>query len=142
MSDLAATAPSKPKRGALFLRLGIAHAIAYPVAIAWSVAAIPLCVISVPEKLLADIPVDIDPWKFAHDFGAGARDAGTAALRLILLRIIVAATVPFLLEHLLVLPWAVRGSDRTRRFSWWSTAAITGIAILGGGASWLWLVLR
>lgn len=138
---VAAEAPAapRPRRGPFFLRLGVAHALAYPIAIAWSVAATPLCVASVPEKLLADIPIDIDPWKFAHDFFGGG---GAAALRLIIIRMLVAACVPFAIEHVLVIPWALRGSTRTKRFFWWSTAAISAIAIVGGVATWLWLVLR
>jgi hypothetical protein len=118
----AADAPPAP-RGPFFLRLGIAHLLAYPIAFAWAVASIPPFIVTLPPSFLVSAPVD-------------------GVVQVVLHRLAWPSIAVFVLEHVVVVPWAVRGTDRARRFFFVSTAAITGIAILGGGAFWLWLVLR
>jgi hypothetical protein len=142
-AEATTTAPAKKRRGPFFLRLGLAHLLAYPLAVAWAVGATPLCVASIPDKMLMDLPLDLDPWKFAHDFmGGSSHDAATAGLRLVLVRILWAALVPFVIEHAIVLPWAIRGTARARRAFWIATGAIAAIGVFGGAADWIWLIAR
>lgn len=113
----------KSARGPFFLRLGIAHLLSYPIAFAWAVAAIPPFIVTLPQSFLVNEPVE-------------------AVVRVVLHRLAWPSLGIFVAQHLVVVPWAVRGTDRARRFFWWSTGAIAAIAIVGGGAFWLWLVLR
>jgi hypothetical protein len=121
--------PAKPARSAWseqrrrLQRYAIAHGAAYPIAFAWAAASIPL-VIHIFHNLL-DSQDDIAVGQFVvHKL---AWPAGVA----------------FALPHLLALPWAF-GADtaRWRRFAWIGIGAVAGTALVFGGASWLWLVLR
>ena len=116
-------------------RLLLAHALAYPQAFAWAMAAIPLSIVAVPEAALSDASVDV-------------------VVQIVLRKLAWPAIGVFVVEHVAALPWAFArdaASDglagassvvRARRRFWLATAALFAVALLGGGASWLWLIFR
>jgi hypothetical protein len=125
----------RARRGAP--RLLLAHALAYPMAFAWAIAAIPLAIVSVPDALIGDASVE-------------------NVVQIVLRKLAWPALGVFVVEHLLAVPWArarepmtLAADDpdrsrvtRARRAFWLTTGALFAIAIVGGGASWLWLVYR
>lgn len=116
-------------------RLLLAHALAYPQAFVWAMAAIPLSILAVPEAALSDASVDV-------------------VVQIVLRKLAWPAIGVFVVEHFAALPWALAkdgASDgpagassvvRARRAFWLATAALFAVALLGGGASWLWLIFR
>ena len=107
-------------------RLLLAHALAYPVAFAWAIAAIPLSIVSLPDAVVMDGSVD-------------------TVVQIVLRKLAWPAFGVFVVEHLAAIPWAradVSHAPRARRVFWIATGALASVALVVGGASWLWLVLR
>jgi hypothetical protein len=100
------------------------HFISYPLAFLWAVAAIPLT-----------IHVSV------HRLDALGDDQ--AAANFIVHRLAWPAGASFLVTHLFAVPW-ILARDRRRgvRIFLTSVAIQAALAVLSGGASWLWLVLR
>ena len=107
-------------------RLLIAHGLAYPVAFAWAIAAIPACIVSLPDAVVMGGSVD-------------------AVVQIVLRKLAWPAFGVFVVEHLAAIPWArahASNAPRARRGFWIATGALFGVALVVGGASWLWLVRR
>jgi hypothetical protein len=105
-------------------RLFVAHVVAYPLAFLWAVGGIPLTIHA-----------------SARDFDALGDEAAASAL--IVRRLAWPAGAAFVLTHLLVIVWLTAGDDRRgqRRFLT-AVAGLAALGLAGGGASWLWLLLR
>jgi hypothetical protein len=101
-----------------------AHFIAYPVAFLWAVAAIPLTIHVSIQKL-------------------DALGDEQAAANFIVHRLVWPAGASFVVTHLFAVPWLL-ARDRRRgvRVFLTSVAIEAALAVVSGGASWLWLVLR
>jgi len=114
-----------PTRGSkIALRLFSAHGLAYPVATAWAFASVPACVISVASE----VGTTLDDAVVAHR---------------VLLRVAWPAIGSFVLVHLAGVFWAFdRNEARARRTFVWSLLVLTAIALVVGGASWIWLMTR
>jgi hypothetical protein len=118
---------SPPARRGLrrFERFVLAHLAAYPIAFLWAIASIPLTI-----------------QLFIHDIDALHQDL-PAIGQLVVNRVAGPAGVAFVLPHLFALPWAFgRDAARWRRPTWIGIAAVGGVGLVFGGASWLWLFLR
>jgi hypothetical protein len=101
------------RRGSAFLRLLAAHGVAYPVAIAWAFGSIPLMVVRVATA----VGLTLDDEEIAHRV--------------------------FVLVHAAGAVWAfAKDAARARRLFIATTAVLLGVPIVGGGASWIWLVTR
>jgi hypothetical protein len=107
-----------------FLRLLAAHGLAYPVAIAWAFGSIPLSVVHVASV----VGLTLDDREIAHR---------------VLLLVAWPSIGSFVLEHAAGAVWAfARDAARMRRFFVATTAVLLAVPIVGGGASWIWLVTR
>ncbi len=109
---------------AAILRLLIAHGVAYPVAIAWAFGSIPLIVVHVASNF----GLTLDDKEIAHR---------------VLLQVAWPSIGSFALVHAAGVAWAfARDAARMRRLFVATTAVLLGVPIVGGGASWIWLVTR
>lgn len=108
--------------GDVALRLLVAHALAYPVALAWAFGSVPLLVVSV-----------------AAASGTSLEDAEIA--HRVLVRVAWPAALSFVAVHTAGVVWA-RSADARRgwRLFAWSSGALFAAAVVVGGASWLWLM--
>lgn len=107
-----------------FLRVLVAHGIAYPVAIAWAFGSIPLMAVRVATTAV----VALDDQEIA---------------RRMLLLVAWPSIGSFVLEHAVGVAWALSANAaRARRLFVAATAVLFGVPILGGGVSWIWLVTR
>jgi hypothetical protein len=102
----------------------VAHLVAYPVGTAWAFGSIPALVVRVASR-----------------YGTSLDDAVLAH------HVLLAVAWPFalsvLLEHVAGVAWGVdRNEKRGKRVFVAATAALLVIPILGGGASWIWLMTR
>jgi hypothetical protein len=105
-------------------RLLVAHGVAYPVAIAWAFGAVPLLILRVAAE------------------GGPLLDEATVGHRVVV-RDAWPALGAFVAVHVLGAVWAFsRDAARGRRIFVVSTAALAAVAVVGGGASWLWLMSR
>lgn len=105
-------------------RLAVAHFIAYPIAMIWAVAAIPLTI-----HLFID---DLD-----------RLDGNDAVGAFVVRKLLWPAATAFVLAHTAAIPWLVAGDPRAGFRRCISVlAGLAGGGILCGGASWLWLHLR
>ncbi len=106
------------------LRIFLAHGVAYPIATAWAFASVPLLVVSVASR----VGTTLDDATVAH---------------LVLLRVAWPTIGAFVLVHLAGIAWAVdRNEVRGGRMFRWALAGLSVIAVLVGGASWVWLMTR
>jgi len=106
-------------------RLAIAHFLGYPIAFVWACASMPLAI----HLFIADIEI----------LGGDMPAIGKLVVRIVAWP----AGAAFALTHLAVLAWAFgRDAARGRRLFLFGLGAIAGAALLLGGASWLWLLLR
>ncbi len=110
------------RRGSVALRLLVAHAAAYPVALAWAFGSVPLLVVAV-----------------ASASGPSLEDAEIA--HRVLVRVAWPAALSFVAVHAAGAAWAWSPDARRgwRVFAW-SSGALLGCALVVGGASWLWLM--
>ena len=110
------------RRGSVALRLLVAHAAAYPVALAWAFGSVPLLVAAV-----------------ASASGTSLEDAEVA--HRVLVRVAWPAALSFAAVHAAGAAWAWSADARRgwRLFAW-SSGALFGVAVAVGGASWLWLM--
>jgi hypothetical protein len=107
-----------------FLRLLAAHGLAYPVAIAWAFGSIPLMVIRVASV----VGLTLDDQEIAHR---------------VLLLVAWPSIGSFVLVHAAGAVWALaKDAARARRFFVATTAVLLGVPVVGGGASWIWLITR
>jgi len=107
-----------------FLRLLAAHGLAYPVAIAWAFGSIPLMVVRVASA----VGLSLDDREIAHR---------------VLLLVGWPSIGSFVLVHAAGAAWAfARDATRARRWFVAITAVLFGVPVVGGGASWIWLVTR
>jgi hypothetical protein len=106
------------------LRLLLAHALAYPVAVAWALGAIPVLVVGIASAT----GTSLDDEAIAHR---------------VLVRVAWPALGSFALMHGAGVVWAFSRDDALgRRTFWGALAVLGGVALVGGGASWLWLMTR
>jgi hypothetical protein len=110
------------REGDFVVRLLLAHAFAYPVATAWAFGTAPLVIVA-----LASGPV-LDHDTLVHRVLFGVAWPAIAA---------------FVLVHAAGVIWA-RSTDprRGRRVFALAMGLLSGLPILAGSASWLWLMTR
>lgn len=110
--------------GQVALRLLVAHAVAYPVALAWAFGSVPLTVVAV-----------------ASATGTSLEDAEIA--HRVLVRVLWPAILSFAAVHAAGAAWAWSADARRgfRLFAW-SSGALMAIAVVAGGGSWLWLMSK
>ncbi len=112
------------RRSDVVLRLLLAHALAYPVAVAWAFGSVPLLVVAVASAT----GTTLDDHEVAHR---------------VLVRVAWPAALSFVLVHAAGVVWAwSRDPARGRRVFVLSSAVLGGVAVVAGGASWLWLMSR
>jgi len=110
--------------GRVALRLFIAHGLAYPVAIAWAFATVPVFVVAVA----AEVGLTLDDAAVAHR---------------VLLRVAWPAVASFVLVHAAGAVWAFdRDAVRGRRSFVLATCALAGVAVVLGAVSWTWLMAQ
>jgi hypothetical protein len=110
------------RRGDVVLRLLVAHALAYPVALAWAFGSVPLIVLSV-----------------AAVTGTSLEDADIA--HRVLLRVAWPAVLSFTAVHAAGALWAWSPDARRGwRIFAWSSGVLMTVAVVVGGASWIWLM--
>jgi hypothetical protein len=108
--------------GQVALRLLVAHAVAYPVALAWAFGSVPLLVVAI-----------------ASASGTSLADAEIA--HRVLVRVAWPAVLAFAVVHAAGAAWAWSpDSRRGLRVFAWSSGTLLGIAVVVGGASWIWLM--
>jgi hypothetical protein len=104
------------------LRLLVAHALAYPVALAWAFGSVPLIVVLV-----------------ASTTGTSLEDAEIA--HRVLVRVAWPAVLSFAAVHAVGALWAWSADARRGwRVFVWTSGALLSVAVVAGGASWLWLM--
>lgn len=111
------------RKAEIFVRLLLSHALAYPVAIAWAFGGIPLCVVTVASRV-----------------GTTLADADIA--HKVLLAVAWPTIGSFVLVHLAGVYWAWSRAPRARLRFIVAVASLAGVAVVGGGGSWLWLMSR
>jgi hypothetical protein len=105
-------------------RLLVAHGVAYPVAIAWAFGAVPVLILRIAAR------------------GGPLLDDATVGQRVVV-HDAWPALGAFVAVHVLGAVWAFsRDATKGRKVFVVSTAALTAVAVVGGGASWLWLLSR
>ena len=113
-----------PRFKAVCGRLTVAHLLAYPIAGAWVAGVMPLVILSMKDLVLA-------------------KGEAAEVIDLIVRRASVPALVAFAIMHLAALPWALAKPERearaTRVFKYVG-GGLAAIAVVGGGASWAWLI--
>ena len=111
-------------RGAAFAPRRSAHGAAYPVAMAWAFGSIPLFVVRVADE----VALTLDDKQIAHQ---------------VLLLVAWPSNGSFVLEHVAGVAWAfARDAARGKRLFLAVTAVLLGLPVVGGGASWVWLLTR
>jgi hypothetical protein len=104
------------------VRLLVAHALAYPVALAWALGSIPFVVVGI-----------------ASATGTALEDHMVA--HRVLMRVAVPALASFVAMHAAGALWASsRDPRRARRVFAFAIALLAGVPVLVGGASWVWLM--
>lgn len=112
------------RRGDVALRLLVAHALAYPVALAWAFGSVPLIVMAV-----------------ASSTGTSLEDAEIA--HRVLVRVAWPAALSFAAVHAVGVAWAwSKDARRGWRVFAWTSGALMTVAVVVGGASWLWLMSK
>jgi hypothetical protein len=112
------------RRTDIAVRLLIAHGLAYPVAIAWAFGSIPLTV----AALASAVGTTLDDDVVAHR---------------VLLTVAWPAVASFVLVHASGAFWALSPDARRGRRVWVASMLVLGILpVVGGGASWIWLMGR
>jgi hypothetical protein len=105
------------------LRCVLPHLAAYPIALLWAVASMPLTIHLFARELLAQ-----------HD---DVQAFGMFVVR----RVAWPASVAFVLPHFLAIPWVFgRNPGLWRRWTWVGIAALAALGLAVGGASWGWLL--
>ena len=112
------------RRGDVVLRLLVAHALAYPVALAWAFGSVPLIVVSVA----AVTGTSLEDGEIAHR---------------VLLRVAWPAALSFAAVHAVGALWAWSPDARRgwRVFAW-SSGLMLALAVVVGAASWIWLMSK
>ena len=108
----------------VFERLAVGHVLAYPIAILWAMASIPLSI-----------------HLFIHDIDLLPDQAAIG--RLVVRKVAWPAACSFVLVHAGSLLWAFAGDAAPgfKRFVW-ATAGVAAIGVVVGVGSWGWLLLR
>lgn len=113
-----------PRARTVAYRILVAHLLAYPVATAWALGSIPVIVVGIAARA----GILVDDQVIAHR---------------VLLRVVWPALGSFVLVHLAGVVWALgRDERRARRTFVGAMALLGGVALVGGGASWVWLITR
>jgi hypothetical protein len=108
----------------VFVRVFVAHLLAYPVATAWAFGSIPTMIVRIASR----VGTSLDDADIAHR---------------VLLAIAWPTGLAFLLAHLAGVVWGLdRDERRSRRVFIAAIAVLLGAPILGGGGSWIWLMTR
>jgi ABC-type Fe3+ transport system permease subunit len=116
--------PAAKRASKVALRIFIAHGLAYPIGAAWAFASVPLLVLNVASH----VGTTLDDATVAH---------------LVLLRVAWPAIGSFVLVHLAGVVWAFDPDEvRGRRMFRWALAALSAIAAVVGGVTWVWLMTR
>ena len=111
-------------RGRAAFRLLVSHLLAYPIAMAWAVASVPVIVVALASRY----GTSLDDEVLVH-----------RALGVVLWP----AVGSFVCAHVLGVAWARAGdAPRGLRAFALRTSLLTGVAVVGGGASWIWLMTR
>jgi hypothetical protein len=106
------------------LRMLIAHGLAYPIATAWAFASVPAIVVLVASQ----VGLALDDQAVAHR---------------VLLGVAWPALGSFVLAHAVGAVWAFdRNEPRGKRVFTVAMLLLAGIAVVPGGASWIWLMTR
>jgi hypothetical protein len=106
------------------VRVFVAHLVAYPVGTAWAFGAIPPLVVHVASRY----GTSLDDSVLAHH---------------VLLGLAWPVGITMVLEHLAGVFWGVdRDEKRGKRVFLVATAVLLAVPVLGGGASWIWLMTR
>ncbi len=107
----------------------VAVSVALPLVIVWAIALVPLGVRAIPDRVIEQSTLATE----------SVKALGDGVVRWLLTPCIVV----FVVAHLVAVPWALAPPElrrRTRRLYWVSIAALTGLAIVLGGAAWIWIV--
>jgi hypothetical protein len=111
-------------KGRAALRLLVSHLLAYPIAMAWALASIPAVVVGIASRS-----------------GTSLADEVIASRALAVVAWPTAAA--FIAAHALGVAWArARDTQRGLRAYAVRSSVLAGAAIVGGGASWIWLMTR
>jgi hypothetical protein len=106
------------------VRIFIAHLVAYPIVFAWALGAIPAIIVGV----VSVVGTSLDDAEVAHR---------------VLLKLLWPVITVAVLAHAAGVVWGFdRNEKRGKRFFVVSMAALGGIPVLGGAASWIWLMTR
>jgi len=104
------------------IRVFVAHLFGYPVAMAWAVGSIP----AVIARVAGRYGIDLKPEELTH---------------YVLLGLLWPVVVTLVLEHFAGVVWGVdRNERRGKRVFVAATVVLLVVPILGGGASWIWLM--
>jgi hypothetical protein len=121
------------RAGTVIARLLVAHVVAYPIAAAWIVGAMPFC-FPLFEREITAASGDVVLWGIAPMPAASA---------IVVRATLVVGAIVFVLEHVAGLAWALGKEPRAarRRFSIASLAlGGAGVAVAAGG--WLWFLIH
>jgi hypothetical protein len=108
----------------VFVRVFVGHLVAYPVAAAWAFGSVPALIAIIASRY----GLTLEEKEIVHRVLWGlAVPVGVAAL----------------LEHLAGVVWGVdRNERRGKRIFIAATVVLLAVPILGGAASWIWLMTR
>jgi len=116
--------PAAKRASKVTLRLLAAHGLAYPIATAWAFASVPVFVLNVASE----VGTTLDDEVVAHR---------------VLLRVVWPTIAAFVLVHLAGVVWAFdRNEARGRRVFVVALLALSAVAFVLGGVSWVWLMTR
>ncbi len=107
----------------------VAVSVALPLAIVWAIALMPLGVRAIPDRVIQESTLAPDVVKMLGDR--------------VVRWLVTPCTVVFVVAHLVAVPWALAPADdrkKARRLYWTAIAALTGLAVVLGGASWIWIM--
>jgi hypothetical protein len=108
----------------LTVRVLVAHFAAYPVMLAWALGSIPALIVRVASV----VGTSLDDADVAHR---------------VLVQLLWPVLVSAVLAHAAGVVWGLdRDEKRGKRIFVMSMAALGGVPVLGGAASWIWLMTR
>jgi hypothetical protein len=107
----------------------VAISVALPLAIVWAIALVPLGVRAIPDRVIEQSTMAPEVVKMLGDR--------------VVHWLLTPCAVVFVVAHLVAVPWALAPVDhrkKARRLYWTAIGALTGLAVVLGGASWIWIV--
>jgi hypothetical protein len=121
------------RAGTVIARLLIAHLVAYPIAAAWIVGAMPFC-FPIFERAITEATGDVVVW------GVLPIAAGPA---IVVRATLVIGAIVFALEHVVGVAWALGKEPRRarRRFSI-ASLVLGGVGVALAVSGWLWFLIR